>query len=788
MNEIQTSAAPAKRLDSLAQNVALLLVFLLPLVFMPTFLVPFVYSKVLLVAAISLLPLVIWSVYRFRAGSFMFPNGYVLWSALMLPVVYFVSALLSGNVGNSMLGAGYENGTFVFMLLLVSVFVATSLIFTSVSSISKAFLVVGSSFTVLALVQVVRLLFGAQNILPSVFSSNVTTTVLGSWNDLAVFSGFIVIISLVAITYAKHTLFMRALTYTNLLLAMFLLVVVNLKVIWVLLALLSMVLFVYFVTSKKVNQLPDSSDVKKKKLEQIMQIGAPVAVFAVSVLFVFMGTFFGPKISDSLGVKFVDVRPSWEGTTEVVKKTYSDGSTLFGTGPNTFTAAWLKHKPDGVNSTPFWSADFRSGIGIVPTAFVTVGLIGGLLWLLFGASIVYIASRVLWARMPNDATRFVAFSAVGAAVYFLVLLVMYVPQTIMLSFAFFFSGILLAVARNLNVVKTRRISLDESQVMRFTIMLTFVTTMLAVTTVSAAVFQRVLVSSYLERSTRAAQDSDLDRATLLAKRAQKFNVFGMFGKDDRPSSLLAQIGIVNLQKVLQTDKTVEGYKERLQAAVSAVIVPAKKALAVDASNYSNHLFLGNVYEQLTALGIEGAYDAAVASYSAAAEISPKNPSIPLRKARAAFTNGKNKEAITYAREALKLKRNYADAYYLLSQIAIKDGDAEQAIIATESAAILAPGNAGILFQLGVLQNSTAKYNEAIVTLNKAVALNPTYANALYYLGLSYAQIGEDRAALNAFKRVETLNPKNEDVKKIIASLEAKISRPAGEGTPVSEVK
>lgn len=781
----------AQRLDAVAQNVAVLLAFLLPILFLPTSWVPFAHWKVALLALTSLVPLTLWTIARFKEKAIMYPNSYVLWSALLLPLAYFASALLSGGVANGMVGTGYENDTLMFIVILVALFATITLVFTSIASVARMLLAISSSFAVLAFLQVVRLIFGAENILPSIFSSNPTVTLLGSWNDLAVFSGLIVIMSLVALMYAPRTRIMQALTYINLAMAIFLLVVVNLKVVWIMLGLMSLILFVYFIAVKSSNEHTlEENESNKNKKDEIIKMIAPITVFVLSVLFMFAGGFLGPKVNTLLNVQFVDVRPSWEGTIEVAKNSYSE-SAILGTGPNTFARAWEKYKPTGVNNTNFWNINFRSGIGLIPTAFITVGLVGGLLWIFFLASVVYTAFKVLWARMSNDIIRFVVFATVGGSLYLLVLLTVYVPQTVMLGFTFLMVGLFLAVARNINVVNTRKISVNDNSATSFVLMLTLVTTTLVLVSVFMATTQKVLAASLLQRSTQSAQNKDYERAKTLAERARESNLWGIFGNDDRASSILAQLGIIKLREVVQTDPKSEGYRENLQKAIEGVILPARAALETNPNNYNNHVFLGNIYEQLSPLGIDGAYEAALTSYRAARELNPTDPSIPLRMARAAFGADKSEDAKKFAEESLALKRNYTDAYYLLSQIAIKDGNVEQAIATTESAAILAPNNPGILFQLGVLQYSTKEYKKAAQIFARAINLNPNYANALYYLGLSTAQLGDNKTALAAFKRVAKLNPENEDIKKIVTSLESgQLQTPkapeASAITPVSE--
>ncbi len=766
----QILAVPAKRLDTVARNVAMLLVFLLPILFLPASVIPFAHTKFMLVALTAFVPLIIWGLARFRDATIMYSNNYVIGLVLLLPLVYFISALLSGNTVNSIIGSGYENGTFIFILLLTTLFVTISTIFTSIASSAKMLLTLCSSFGLLAFIQIIRLIFGADNILPSIFSSNPTSTLIGSWNDLAVLSGLVVIVSLMALIYAPRIMVMRVFIYINFAMALFLLIVVNLKIVWVMLALLSLTFFAYFISTKIANQNIKNADSEKdEKRDNLFKISSTVVVFAVSVLFIFAGTFLGSKISTVLNIQNLDVRPSWDATTEIMMDTYKE-NILFGTGPNTFATTWIQNKPEGVNSTDFWNVDFNSGIGIIPTAFVTTGLIGGVLWLLFIGSIIYIAFRILWARMPNDTTRFIVFATLGGSLYLLCILVMYVPQTVILAITFAFVGLFIAVARNVNIVKTRKVSINENHATRFIFVLVFTTTMLIITTVTVITIQRAYVTSLLERSMQAAQSQDLERAQKLAKRAELLTVTGIFGGDDRVYSILSQVAVINLREVLQGDTEEPDFKEKFQDAVEDVIVPARTAIDVDSQNYNNHIFLGRIYEQLASIGTQGASEAALASYRTASELNNSNPYIPLLMARTAFNSGNLEDAKIYAEKSIALKRNYADAYYILSQISIKNENTEQAIETTKAAVVLTPDNIGLLFQLGVLQYSEGNYQEAATVLNRAISINPDYSNALYYLALSLLELNDTENALIILNRVKELNPDNEEVEALINSI------------------
>ncbi|HAO65051.1 TPA: hypothetical protein DCQ44_03675, partial [Candidatus Taylorbacteria bacterium] len=85
--------------------------------------------------------------------------------------------------------------------------------------------------------------------------------------------------------------------------------------------------------------------------------------------------------------------------------------------------------------------------------------------------------------------------------------------------------------------------------------------------------------------------------------------------------------------------------------------------------------------------------------------------------------------------------DYTDAYLFLAQLQISEGDTKSAIDSVTAAAVSAPNNPGLFFQLGVLRYNDKDYQNAIGAFEKAVSLSNQYANAKYFLGLSYYQVG-----------------------------------------------
>lgn len=109
-------------------------------------------------------------------------------------------------------------------------------------------------------------------------------------------------------------------------------------------------------------------------------------------------------------------------------------------------------------------------------------------------------------------------------------------------------------------------------------------------------------------------------------------------------------------------------KADLQASFDQAVNGAQSAVAYDKTNYLNYNSLGVVYNTVGLLGVKDAYTKAVEAYKTASTLNPLNPGIKLAIARVYFADGKTKEAIDSAKEALTLKPDYIEALITISQI------------------------------------------------------------------------------------------------------------------------
>ncbi|MEX1087021.1 MAG: tetratricopeptide repeat protein, partial [Candidatus Paceibacterota bacterium] len=182
----------------------------------------------------------------------------------------------------------------------------------------------------------------------------------------------------------------------------------------------------------------------------------------------------------------------------------------------------------------------------------------------------------------------------------------------------------------------------------------------------------------------------------------------------------------------------------------------------------------------------GAYDRADQALAEAIERNPKSPALRLQRARLEIANEDLQAARTYIAEARELKSNYTEAIFLLAQIEASEGNIAEAIAQTEQVANLAPRDAGLLFQLGLLYYQDENYSGAVQALGRATELVDGYANAQYFLGLSQYRLGNTEEAIALFEGLVETNPDNSDLQQILTNMRNNFPLFEGVSDPISD--
>lgn len=768
MQESTHGARPAraKRLSfDIASNWAVVITIGLGLLaFIPSPTIPFLYTKVTIIALGALVTLALFILARLTRGNIIVPPLPLLGALWLVPLAYAISALFSGaGIAPSFFGTELETDTLGFMVLLAAFASLTALAFRRAGSY-RMFFGTGAIFAGVVLVaQLLIVLVG--RVSPDLISP--TANLVGSFADLGMFLGLALSIGLLALRLLAVSSKTRLMLYIGGAVALFMLALVNSALIWTLVALVSLALFIEAIMRNRgtgddsdldgvaLMLAEGDSDDEVSSSAPARSLAAPLATLTVALFFLIGGSTIGNALADAAGVNVIDVRPSWQSTFEVGSHTYAS-SPLFGSGPGTFDTQWVKFRDRSLNDTVFWNIDFTSGIGAIPTSFVTTGLVGALAWIAFIALFLFIGGRALLVRLPQDPfVRFVSVSSFTGTLFVLALAVFTVPGPVVLVSGFLLAGIFISSLRYGKDAREWGVIFARSPRIGFVIVFAFTLLLLLSILAAYVVIERYLASVAYAEAGAAASAGDLDGASAALSRSI------LFSPSDRAYQLAAGIGVARMNAIAaDTTLSATDAQTRFQEALSGSIEAALTATRLGPTNYQNWAMLGNVYQTVVPLNIEGAYTNAKTAYDQAVLLNPTSPTLPYVLAQLEIANKDPEAASEALMQAINLKRDYTQAIFLLSQLEVEQGRAREALEAAEAAAYFAPNDPTVLFQVGILRSANGNNPGAIQALARSVELNPQYANARFFLAVMYAIAGQYPESAAQLEEVGRLSPEN----------------------------
>lgn len=754
-------------------------VFLLPFFFIPTAVVPVQLAKGLLLLAAIIVAVVFYLVSVIKEGTITVPKNLFFLSVLIIPVVALLSALVNGASNFQYIGYSFDTGTVAFIFLAAVLLFLVSQVFQKTQDIFYSYLGFFISVAVVALFHFIRLIWGAGALSFGLFTDSASSLV-GSWNDLGIFFALATILSLVTLEMLTLSKQLKWLLAGVFVVSLFFQMLINFSTLWLVLGIFALVFFIYvssfdkFVRGKQINILHESPSTDASAPQTAPQTRKisyySLAIIVMAALFLIGGTSLGQKVSDTFHVSNVEVRPSWVSTFSVLSSTLHNHAIL-GSGPDTFTNMWNMYKPSGVNETPFWNTDFSTGIGLIPTYFVAFGTLGILSWIFFFVMFVLVGIKAIFYSLSDLFSRYLVTSSFLVSLFLWIMSVVYVPSVAIVGLTFFFTGLFIAVLNKEGVLKTKTLSLSNHPKLSFISVLLLVVLLIATISLGYLMTVRSLSMVDFQKSLLAYNSNqDVTQAETYISSAIALSPYDTYY---RGLTQLDMIKINNLLSSVTTTPT-DAVKTQFQNLVADAINNAKTATTIDPNNYQNWLALAQVYAALVPppFSITGAYDTALANYQTALKVDPTNPSIPLLMAQLEVANKDLEKARVYANQAIALKQSYADAHFLIAQIEATEGHIAEAIPPLETTLLLSPNNPGLFFQLGLLQYDQKDWNGAITSFSSAISQVPNYANAKYFLGLAYQKVGRLADAIAQFQDLATSNPTNQDVKNILANLQA----------------
>lgn len=719
-----------KTLDRIIKYVFYILVFFLPLFFLPWTRAPLAANKQFFLTVFAALLLILWLVKVIIAGKIRFFWNKTALSVLILIVLLGVSCIFSISRRQSFWGMAFEADTFFNLLLAALVFF---LVYQTNQpdradkpdwSYLKVLLASAAVLAVLFLVQTL-----AGPVFPWDFAKTPGFNPVGTAQGLSLFFGGMLVFLLVVprSTFKVHRSsfnILRSAFYWVLGILLFVsILLVNYWVTWVLLVLGCLLILWVKLTQEDTSRQKTTFFNKGAVL--------PIILLVVALLFLFI------EIPLSNWVKVgAEVGLTQKATFRIAEKTVLSGfkNFLFGSGPATFVQGYDLFRSSSVNLTDFWSVRFSQGASFFGTNLATSGILGAL-------AILFLIVIFFWeagkSQRPQKTETTPEQPSQGNLVffiptfYFLVSWFLYPANLTLLFVAFLNLGFcaFLFPGKTLELSFGRTAENAASKYRYFSLVL--VCLLLIIGLLGGIYKMGGKYAGALNFATALklinGPASDLDKGIEeLVKAANR-------DKKDVYFRNLSQAVLLKIKAIFE-DKTIlpPAKPQIVQGLASDVEKFATQAVKLNPANSANWLQLGQVYENLAAVGVGGADDLVVATYKKTKVLAPQNPQIPLNLGR--FYNSaaqrlgaqiaalqkeptKNAESIAKlqekqkqflasgleeAKQAIQLKNNFALAYFLSAQIYELQGEKSLALENYQVVLKLEPGNEWVKSKVGEL--------------------------------------------------------------------------------------
>ena len=525
------------------------------------------------------------------------------------------------------------------------------------------------------------------------------------------------------------------------------LLLLDLSIVWALLALSVLVILGLFVAHPRFSVKGAFS-------------GLLIAAFSLSVVF----SLFASPVAVAYPAQVV---PSPDLTLHVARESLTGPRLLFGTGPGTFTYNYIQHKPEYVNETAFWNTGFKQGYSYLLTLIATLGVIPMLTAL---AGLMYLGYEVIVLSRSARTSGFLEPSMLGIALMVSVSGLVLLPGSVLTVWLSVVIALQILSQQPGVTVHMRRANALAALVLCITVFASIVS-ILTVRALSETAFVSALDSQHVQ-SASATRDQ-LDRAASL------FPVNDVMYRNLAYSLLLSSAAELSASEPNDT-----------QAAryLALAVDSAQKATKLNPAQATNWEMLGTIYSEL--IPIDGNADVlAIEAYSEASMRAPTNPRYLLATGKLRLIRfnklgtlaqgdpalevvrqGELESAKVAIQSAYELRPSLSGLGFYLAQIHMYNKETEQAIGVLENAKAAGSLDAQSAIQLAVLYLDAERYADARTLLLALIAQDPEFSNARWYLATVYEFEGDIESALEQLRLVERLNPSNEQVLERISLL------------------
>ena len=459
-------------------------------------------------------------------------------------------------------------------------------------------------------------------------------------------------------------------------------------------------------------------------------------------------------------------------------------SPVLGSGPATFLSDFVKFKPIEFNNSNFWNVKFNMASNQITEMIATTGILGTLSYLL----IIFVFLLIMFLSLQRLRKRHQSKSLnqgesqeiVSVLPFFLAWLALVAAQfvyhqnTVLAFYFWLFTALGIIGWQKIESTPSKQFSFSFRKMPEIGLVINVV--ILILVFVLVGLFYLGGQFYLADIKFRQAVNSNEE----LVQKIEK--VVNLNRYRDNYRRVLSQVYLINAWDEANKPQEEQNI-QLLQALSSGSIQQARTATILNPNSVFTWENLGIVYRDSRGL-VGGTLPFALEAFAKASELEPNNPFFFRERCRINLISEEKDwdETINYCQKAIELKSNYLDAHIQLALAFEEKGDLEKAVQQMESildklkgvsfqrGSDLANAATEIYFQTGRLYFNLNRTAEAIRMFEQSVIVNPNYANARYALGLSYMANKRNSDALIQFQIIDQLVPGNENIQALIQQL------------------
>lgn len=747
----------AAKFNNISFSIITIICALLPLFFLPATAGGFGMVKGFIFYAGVLLGVSFWLVAQFIEGAVKIPKSRAFIALGAWVVLSLVSALTSTDISVSLWGRGFVLDSFATTLMLSLLIFMVATFARDQRRLVKIFLVSFAASVFTVLLQVI--LYVSQNV--SFVSKNLSHvanqgTLIGSWVDFTYFVTFTFILGLLMYEVLSPKGFFKKVSLLAIILSLVCLVFLNFKAAWVIAIVSSLLVFVYKSSVERsifsrFSQLSENENNPEKQSFPILSFIS----LLVGLFFFLSSGSIGASISQSAGISFTNIRPSFSTTTSVMRQAlYRDP--LFGSGAGTYGDTWNLYHPSEINQTIFWNTPFETGYNFLQSFITTNGILPALAFIVLIILALSHGFKLFNYQFPDRFSRFIAVSSLIMTIAVTLLLVFGAPGLVLIASGFVYIGLLFGVSSLVGKTEVMSIEyLKDPRISFFAILSLVLATMGAF---SAVYFTGSKFASIVFYN-KALASTDIISAEQNINKALSLSTNDEYW---RARTNLYTNEFTKLAKTENPDKA------RLQGLFTQAEQSAQSAVSSNRRSAVNWLVLSQVYQLVsnTENGAEALKSASSAAFEAQKR-NPVNPAYFLNNARIAVISKDTDGALAEIEKALALKKDYLDAYVFRGQIKGSTQALKEELLTYTS---LAPNDEQGYILLGNLYNQTKSFTLALEAFSKAQSINPRNPNNYLSYVNTLELSGERSKAIEVLKQFKQLFPNlggvDEQIKRI----------------------